>query len=90
MGPGRPDDVLARVATGEAPGDAWAHLPARRFFQELAGEVIGTSYGPPHRMGGDEFQLLEFVRRGFITGPGGEAFGSTGIVVNCPIVMRFL
>jgi hypothetical protein len=38
----------------------------------------------------DEFQLLEFVRRGFITGPGGEAFGATGIVVNCPIVMRFL
>ncbi|MDQ3345079.1 MAG: hypothetical protein M3473_02110, partial [Chloroflexota bacterium] len=38
----------------------------------------------------DEFQLLEFVRRGFITGPGGEEFGSTGIVVNCPIVMRFL
>ena len=38
----------------------------------------------------DEFQLLEFVRRGFITGPGGEPFGSTGIVVNCPIVMRFL
>lgn len=38
----------------------------------------------------DEFQLLEFVRRGFITGPGGKAFGSTGIVVNCPIVMRFL
>lgn len=38
----------------------------------------------------DEFQLLEFVRRGFITGPSGEEFGSTGIVVNCPIVMRFL
>ncbi|MBA2700468.1 MAG: hypothetical protein H0U58_02045 [Chloroflexi bacterium] len=38
----------------------------------------------------DEFQLLEFVRRGFITGPDGKAFGSTGIVVNCPIVMRFL
>ena len=38
----------------------------------------------------DEFQLLEFVRRGFITGPGGEEFGSTGIAVNCPIVMRFL
>ena len=38
----------------------------------------------------DEFQLLEFVRRGFITGPDGAAFGSTGIVVNCPIIMRFL
>jgi len=38
----------------------------------------------------DEFQLLEFVRRGFITCPGGKEFGSTGIVVNCPIVVRFL
>lgn len=38
----------------------------------------------------DEFQLLEFVRRGFITGPGGKSFGSTGIVVNCPIIMRFV
>jgi hypothetical protein len=38
----------------------------------------------------DEFQLLEFVRQGWITGPDGAAFGSTGIVVNCPIVMRFL
>ncbi len=38
----------------------------------------------------DEFQLLEFVRRGFITGPDGKPFGSTGIVVNCPIIMRFL
>ncbi|MBA2570966.1 MAG: hypothetical protein H0V04_07300 [Chloroflexi bacterium] len=38
----------------------------------------------------DEFQLLEFVRQGWLTGPGGAKFGSTGIVVNCPIVMRFL
>ena len=38
----------------------------------------------------DEFQLLEFVRRGFITGPDGKPFGSTGILVNCPIIMRFL
>ncbi len=38
----------------------------------------------------DEFQLLNFVRLGHITGPGGKRFGSTGIVVNCPIVHRFL
>ena len=38
----------------------------------------------------DEFQLLNFVRLGHITGPGGARFGSTGIVVNCPIVHRFL
>ncbi|MGI8661140.1 MAG: hypothetical protein ACR2LH_08950, partial [Thermoleophilaceae bacterium] len=38
----------------------------------------------------DEFQLLGFVRRGFITGPGGARYGSVGIRVNCPIVHRFL
>ena len=38
----------------------------------------------------DEFQLLELVSRGWITGPEGADFGSTGIVVNCPIVTRLL
>jgi len=38
----------------------------------------------------DEFQLLAFVRDGWITGPAGAPYGSTGIVVNCPIVARFL
>jgi hypothetical protein len=45
----------------------------------------------------DEFQFLGFVQRGFITGaPGtpisrpGNAFGSTGFIVNCPVVQRLL
>ena len=38
----------------------------------------------------DEFQLLDFVRRGHITGPAGAPYGSVGIRVNCPIVHRFL
>lgn len=38
----------------------------------------------------DEFQLLAFVRDGWITGPDGAPYGSSGIVVNCPIVARFL
>lgn len=38
----------------------------------------------------DEFQYLGMVERGFITGPGGAEFGSSGLVVNCPVVMRFL
>lgn len=37
----------------------------------------------------DEFQYLDLVQGGFITGPGGQAYGSTGIVVNCPIVIRY-
>ncbi len=38
----------------------------------------------------DEFQYLDLVAGGFITGPDGAPFGSTGIVVNCPIIQRFL
>ena len=38
----------------------------------------------------EEFQILGLVERGFITGPGGAPYGSTGFIINCPIVHRFL
>ena len=38
----------------------------------------------------EEFQILGLAERGFITGPNGAAFGSSGFIVNCPIVHRFL
>ncbi len=38
----------------------------------------------------EEFEILGMVRAGHLTGPGGAAFGSTGFIVNCPIVFRFL
>jgi len=38
----------------------------------------------------EEFQILGFAQKGWITGPGGKKYGSTGIVINCPVVMRFL
>ena len=38
----------------------------------------------------DEFQALGLVQQGWITGPGGQPFGASGIVINCPIVERSL
>ncbi len=38
----------------------------------------------------EEFQILGLVEQGWITGPGGNEYGSIGIVINCPIVWRFL
>jgi hypothetical protein len=38
----------------------------------------------------DEFQVLGLVEQGWLTGPGGANFGSTGFIVNCPVVFRFL
>ena len=36
----------------------------------------------------EEFQILGFVERHWVTGPGGGNFGSTGFIINCPIVER--
>lgn len=38
----------------------------------------------------EEFSVLGMVERGWITGLDGKKFGSVGLVVNCPIVYRFL
>ncbi len=38
----------------------------------------------------EEFQILGFVERGYLTGPGGTPYGSSGFIINCPIVHRFL
>ncbi len=38
----------------------------------------------------DEFTILGLAAKGWITGPMGSPFGSSGIVINCPIVYRFL
>jgi hypothetical protein len=38
----------------------------------------------------EEFAILGFAEDGWITGLGGGEYGSVGMVVNCPIVFRFL
>lgn len=38
----------------------------------------------------EEFAILGFVEKGWITGPNGGSYGSAGIIINCPIVFRFL
>ena len=38
----------------------------------------------------EEFAILGMVEKGWITGLEGKKFGSVGLIVNCPIVYRFL
>ena len=38
----------------------------------------------------EEFNYLDYVQKGYITGPDGKPFGSAGFIINCPVVMRFL
>ena len=45
---GEQDEVLSRVARGEAPGPAWGRLPPRRFFRDvLCITVVKTYYAHP-------------------------------------------
>jgi hypothetical protein len=38
----------------------------------------------------EEFAILSLVEQGFVTGPGGEPYGSSGIIINCPVIARLL
>ena len=38
----------------------------------------------------EEFAILGMVEKGWITGLEGKKFGSVGLIMNCPIVYRFL
>ena len=38
----------------------------------------------------EEFEILGLAQRGVISGPGGKPFGSSGIIINCPVVKRYL
>jgi hypothetical protein len=54
---------------------------------EWSPEAIGLGYRSRVT---EEFQILGLVEKGWITGPGGTRYGSSGIIVNCPPVFRFL
>ena len=38
----------------------------------------------------EEFQILRFARDGWLKGAMGKPFGSSGIIINCPVVNRLL
>ena len=38
----------------------------------------------------DEFEILGLVRQGWLTGPDGKAFGSSGVIIDCAVAMRLL
>ncbi len=86
----------AAVADGEAPFNVLGGIPTiAGDYSPLWDANIGAwtqdaiDQGFRSRLI-DEFQILSMVEFGFVTGPGGAEYGSTGIIINCPIVHRFL
>jgi hypothetical protein len=77
----RPNNVL-----GGIPTIALDYSPAwdAQLF-EWTQDAINRGFRGQVR---EEFQILNFVSDGLLTGPGGKPFGSAGFAINCPIVER--
>jgi len=82
-GEGGPLNILGGIPTIATDYSPFWDLNAG----EWTADAIANDYTSRVR---EEFEMLGYVRRGFMTGPGGAAFGSTGLIINCPIVHRFL
>lgn len=79
----RPNNVLGGVntiATDYSPlwdANIFAWTP----------EAIQAGY---RSLENEEFRILTLVQEGFLTGPEGAEFGSSGFIINCPPVLRLL
>ena len=83
QGPGGPLNVLGGIPTIATDYSPLWNINAGEWTQN----AITNDYRSRVR---EEFEILGMARSGNLTGPGGVPFGSTGLIVNCPIVMRFL
>ena len=83
LGEGGPLNVLGGIPTIATDYSPLWDLNLGEWTQEAYDRDI------PWRLT-EEFQILGLVEDGWITGPGGSAYGSSGVVINCPIVHRFL
>jgi hypothetical protein len=79
----RPNNVLGGIPT---IADDYSPLWDANIY-EWTQNAITNGYRSQLR---EEFQILGLAERGFLTGPGGAPFGSTGIIINCPIAQRLL
>jgi hypothetical protein len=83
MGEGSPLNVLGGIPTIATDYSPLWDLNLGEWTQE----AIDNGYRSRLT---EEFAILGFVEQGWITGPGGAEYGSVGMIVNCPIVFRFL
>ncbi len=86
--------LFAALTDGHRPNNTFGGIPTlandysplwdMNIF-EWTPDAIAQGYRSQLR---EEFQILTLVQNGFLTGPGGSPFGSSGVIVNCPPVQR--
>ena len=83
MGEGSPLNVLGGIPTVATDYSPLWDLNLGQWTQEAIDQDYRSRLT-------EEFAILGVVEQGWLTGPGGEPYGSIGMIVNCPIVFRFL
>ncbi|MUG93862.1 hypothetical protein F7734_16145 [Scytonema sp. UIC 10036] len=88
--------LFAALTDGFRPNNTFGGIPTLATdysplwdanLYEWTAEAISKGYRSQLR---EEFQILGLVETGFLTGPNGAKFGSTGNIINCPVVFRLL
>ena len=84
----------AAITDGFRPNNTFGGIPTLALDYSPAWDVNIFEWTPAAIAQGyrqqlrEEFQILTYVVDGLLTGPNGTAFGSIGVINNCPIVER--
>ena len=77
----RPGNVLGAIpTTGNDYSPLWDAIP-----YQWTDDAVSKGYRGQLR---ERFQVLNLVRDGLLTGPGGMPFGTGDFIVNCPVAVR--
>lgn len=77
----RPGNILAGIPTMTSDySPLWLALP-----YEWTADAVAKGYRGQMR---EQFQVLNLVKDGLITGPGASVFGTGSFIVNCPVAVR--
>jgi hypothetical protein len=77
----RPSNVLGAIPTMSTQySPLWDAIP-----YEWTPASVSSGYVQQMR---DSFQVLQMLRDGLVTGPGGSSIGTGSFIVNCPIAVR--
>ena len=86
--------LSSAIATGRDPINVFGGIPTVNLDYSPLWDLMLLTWSPEAIEQGldtriiDAFQALQFEHQGLITAPDGSPVSSTGIIVNCPIVMR--
>ena len=86
--------LSSAIATGRDPINVFGGIPTVNLDYSPLWDLMLLTWSPEAIEQGldtriiDAFQALQFEQQGLITAPDGMPVSSTGIIVNCPIVMR--